>query len=192
MNYYAWESLVNDDDIITLGTIDDGPQFSDWSEGKPLYNFRTDKTRIGFHKMFKKGSVLVDQLSNGHGFPIVNNRLLSVFKALNLPNIEYYPIPVVNHNGDKIEEEYTIIHPTAIVDCIDTDKTDLMWSSLEPKSIVGIYEIYLKENFESPHDVFLPKHWHHHIFVSEKVVNEIEKHQFTGVDFVPLDDEYAR
>lgn len=192
MKYFAWESEVLDEDVITLGQIDQGPSPDSWQTGADLSRFMTEQTSIAFNKMFDSGTVWLDQLTNSLGLPIVNLDFLKFFKTLNLPDVDYYPIAVVDHN-QKFQKEFFIIHPRKVIEIIDKENSDLAFSRIEPEEIVGVYDIQLVDDLGNKFPkIFRPQYWSSNVFVSEDIVDKITARGFQGVDFVPLDDEYLR
>jgi hypothetical protein len=65
---------------------------------------------------------------------IASERLAEVLRG---PNVELYPVTLVDHAGKKRPEKYFLVNPLA-VDCLEVEKCYPNWNHIDPDSISDI------------------------------------------------------
>lgn len=120
--------------------------------------------------------------------PIVISAKLKRYlqKQLKNEHIEYLPVSILDHAGKLAAEDYFILHPTDVVDCIDLEASKVSWFDKKHKNL-GIQlckGLVLKPEVAPSLRVFRPAHWAHYIMVDEALARAILKKGFTGLFFV--------
>jgi hypothetical protein len=135
-------------------------------------------------KQYKKQVALSDNLANIEGMPVLSNRLKAFVQARNPSNVEFLTVQIRDHKDKQIKDAYHIMNPMEVVDCIDKDKSRLMWNPIDKDMIAGVYSLVLKiEKINPELLLFRPKYLERRVFVRNDFAEEIRAGGFTGVEF---------
>lgn len=78
-----------------------------------------------------KRTRLSDCLGNRNGLPVISNRLKAFLEAKQIDGVEFLPTGIVNHKGRETKERYWILNATRVVDCLDTDASEVVYSPFD-------------------------------------------------------------
>lgn len=120
-----------------------------------------------------------------HDMPVVTARVADLIAATAASDIQRVPVRV-----DKLDETFEIINVISLVDCIDTERSEIQWfeegNKVRP-DLAGTPEMITKLVIDSSrtdgHNVLRPKGWDMVIIVSGFVKDALEAAQVTGVKF---------
>ncbi len=84
---------------------------------------------------FPRNIRLADNIGNHSSMAVISKQLMEFIKSKNPISVEFLPVSIINHKGRVESNEYYIIHPLVVQDCIDLEKTDIDWSALNPELI---------------------------------------------------------
>jgi hypothetical protein len=137
-----------------------------------------------------------DCLSNNTAGPLVNKRVLELLQEMCPNDFQAFPA-VIRSKQDKpitpyvIKDEYWLINVTKLVDCIDTDHSQLTFR--DNGEIDDIRAIVFKEGCMQNDPVLLARErrYRPHIFVSPLIKDAFKKAKIKGARFV-TDEEYNR
>ena len=149
--------------------------------------FPSDPEEVTFklddnHQGLKLGSYI----GNTNGNLIVHKDAIELLSQFNLGDHEIFPFTLINHKGRTHSEDYRFINPLGVVDCLDFDKSKIMWGT-DKKFIAMIIKYVLDANkLANTPDIFRVKmHTTDYIF-SEKLVDAIRLHEYTNFLFYKL------
>jgi hypothetical protein len=131
VQYFILKALGDDGDVFIDALPDGGP--ADWrfAEGKPLAKEFPESATVRFSDNFPNGRRLLDFVNNISDVLIVSTRVREVFDAINIRNVEYLPITILNHRGKVAPGNYFIANVLGSEPAIDMEKSDVVASNLD-------------------------------------------------------------
>ncbi|MEW5802447.1 MAG: DUF1629 domain-containing protein [bacterium] len=121
---------------------------------------------------------------------LVISRQLKEFIESKTPSfIEFLPVTLFNHKGRVASKDYFILNPFHLQDCIDKDKSELVWNEIDPELISNCFQlIVIPDRIDTSFLLFRPKYMPTVVMVRRDLAEEIAEKGFTGIDFVELDE----
>lgn len=183
----VWEWNVGPRVCVLLGlkNVEDSYELS-----RGVSRAKDFPTNACFHMdpEFKKDITLSDNLDNMDRLLVVSKRLKEFVERSNARQVEYLRVTIINHKNRVASDEYFIINPLSIVDCIDKKKSDLLWNAIDPLKIASCDRLVLNpRSFENEPALFRLKHLEHAVMVDRKLVDAITGEGFTGIRFTEID-----
>jgi hypothetical protein len=130
---------------------------------------------------FPKDIKLYDQISNLERLLVCSPKLRDFIQSLELPSVETLPVTIFDHKGKVASDEYSIINPYSVQDCIDQQASMFDWNPIDTDLICGMYELVLDhEKIDPAIPVFRPKHFAQFTFIREDIADAIVKQGFQG------------
>lgn len=187
--FYGWKSTVEEGTCVLL-TLENYPNMSELSSGSSCKKDFPKDALFRMDKKFRKNTKLADQLSSETSLTVVNSTIANIFRELNLEQVEILPVSVLDHKGDDCGEEYFIINPNNIIDCIDinSEESQIFWHPVVKEMITGAFNLVLKEDFDKSHMIFRPKYFRNRILIREDLAEKINSYGLKGLRFVPIDE----
>ncbi|MCP3143935.1 imm11 family protein [Pyxidicoccus xibeiensis] len=137
---------------------------------------------------FKRYVDLADNLKNPDRIITVSKALKEFIEARKPREVEYLQVPIFNHKKKVASDEYFIINPLRVFDCIDKEKSDISWNAIDPDKISAVEKLVLKPKaFEPGFLLFRLKHFEHAVMVDRKLAQAILDEGFTGLIFDEVD-----
>lgn len=145
--------------------------------------------RFEMDKRFPKQVALPDSLSNLEGMVVVSTRLKEFIEARSPRSVEYLPVALINHKKRDCGQQYHIVNPLAIVDCIDQDDSEIEFNEIDPTLIATVDLLVFKQK-AIPKDLLLfrPKYLENAVVVRRDLAEAIKGGKFTGVSFTEIDE----
>jgi hypothetical protein len=56
---------------------------------------------------------------------------------------EYLPVAIHDHRKRLLSDEYCIVNPLGVHDCVDLEKSDVLWESGPGSRVVGAYDLVI-------------------------------------------------
>lgn len=155
------------------------------SKGVPRAHDFPPGAQFSMDKQFKKQVALSDNIANSEGMAVISAPLRKFLEEQKLTQVEYLDVTLVDHKGKSVKEKYCILHPTVVVDCIDTQNSNVTWNAIDPDMISSIGNLVFKPNSIDPGlAIFRPKHKERRLFVRRDLADAIKAKGFTGVMFL--------
>jgi hypothetical protein len=157
------------------------------SKGIPRAHDFPSGAQFTMDKQFKKQVALSDNIANSEGMAVISLPLRTFLEEQKLAQVEYLDVTLVDHKGKPVKEKYFILHPTVVVDCIDTQNSKVTWNAnaIDPEMISSIGNLVFKPNSIDPAlAIFRPKHKERRLFVRRDLADAIQAKGFTGVMFL--------
>lgn len=138
---------------------------------------------------FPKALVLPDNVSNLSDLIVVSPRVKGIIEGASPDSVEYLPVRIQNHKGRTAAEEYWIVNPVGVQDCIDLDQSEIVWNALDPTLISSCMRLVIDEDrIEPGTQMFRAKHLPYEVFVHRALAEELEGSGATGIRFLEIDE----
>lgn len=133
----------NDADLSGETNIELGGQLS-FEEGVSNAGIKIPKITLTLDSDSHLGN-MTDHLSISETYGLVfSSRLRELFGNIGVENIEYYDFEIVNPKNGKKYSDYKIANVVGLVDCVDTEKSDLKY--FDDGDIKRIRKMFLDES----------------------------------------------
>jgi hypothetical protein len=150
---------------------------------------RSDKVAFRMNAEFPNDTVLTDSLINTDRLLVGSLRLKQFLQARGSKKIEYLPVEIIDHKGKIASRDYFIIHPVEPVNCIDTEKSGVVWNPVVKGKIRRLNKLVLDESRIDPdRELFRPDLFFDVILVRRDVAEAVGSQQFTGMRWIELDN----
>lgn len=183
MSYKIWRAMYRESYcVIEPPEIDDEWQLD---EGISRAADHPEDVQCVMDPEFPYDIQLADNLY-GAGVPIVSSGIKQFLEGEVRQNrVEYLPVQIVNHKGRVAAEEYFILHPLDVCDCIDIERSGVEWNSITSGLITACGGLVLKDG-AIPEDfkLFRPKFWGVNILVRNDLVASLSARRFVGLYFL--------
>jgi hypothetical protein len=137
---------------------------------------------------FKKYVALADTLKNPNEIVVVSKALKEFIEQRKPRDVEYLRVSIINHKKKVASDEYFIVNPLRVVDCIDKEKSRITWNSIDSEKISACDKLALKpKSLDGESLLFRLKHFEHAVMVDRKLAQAITDEGFTGVIFDEVD-----
>jgi len=122
----------------------------------------------------------------GSSYFVISNRVREALTLLaGNSNVEFLPVSILNHKGRLASKDYFIMNPLDIVDCIDQEKSGVVWNAINPNMISSCEKFVLKEDAIPENiGVFRPKFMLTSILIRREIAAKLSAPEMTGVFFV--------
>jgi len=116
---------------------------------------------------------------------IVSSRLRQALaQILPAPRTQFLPVKIINHKNRVAADDYAILHPHDVLDCIDIAASQVKWNALNPEKILGCERLVIAaEGVGADVQVFRPRHWGAKILIRESLANRLLQQNFVGLRF---------
>jgi len=132
---------------------------------------------------FPKDIGLADSLY-GASFLIISGNIRRFLEGEDIPQLEYLPLKIIDHKGQIASNDYYILNPRAIVDCIDAEASSVLEDSLDPGTYCECEQLVLNEEvIPQEFPVFRLMHWPHVIMIKRELSEKMKSSGFTGIWF---------
>jgi hypothetical protein len=89
---------------------------------------------------------------------VVNARLRGLLEERAGAEIEFLPVNIVDHSGEKVDASYFVVNFLRIIDCIDKATTTWEPDSLDPETLAEVENLTIDETRIDPAaQLFRPK-----------------------------------
>lgn len=124
----------------------------------------------------------IDYLYNVISWPIIHERVKTVFELKNIEGITYYPVKLIDITSGKVNQNYYLMYINNFIDGYDMDKSEYKYNEEYDSYSFLPHATYLKKDVCNQYDIFRCKRFVIPIFVSEKIKQIIEENQWIGFD----------
>ena len=152
--------------------IKDGKELTDLPEIKFYYSSKVSKLKTAY------------LLNHRIDWPIVHQTVKEEFENQSIQSkIQYIPITLVDIDTDDEIHEYYAMNILNHIEAIDLDNSEHDYDEEFNVYWFMPRRIYLDELICKGHDIFRPSKDTGYVYVSQKVKDLIEKHEWTGFKF---------
>ena len=133
---------------------------------------------------FPKDIGLADCLY-GASFLVISLNAKRFLENEDVTKVEFLPIKIINHKGRVASEDYFVVNPLEIVDCIDKDASEVELDSIDTGAISGCAQLVLRKEVIPPHfKVFRPAFWSGLILIRRELAQRMTAAGLTGMEFI--------
>lgn len=187
MEYMIWEPKpeVGCCSLLALQNVE---RVWDLRSGVPRAKDFPESACFHMDPAHKKAVKLADQLYNRDGLPVVSSRVKAFIEGKRIDSIEFLRVSIFDHKGRVSSEDYWIMNPLDVQDCIDTKNSKIVWNAIKKEMIASCEKLVLDTKHIDPRTVILrPKHLERVIVVRGDLAKGLADQRFTGVDVCDLD-----
>jgi len=135
----------------------------------------------------RKGNVL-DYMPNVLSWLILSDKMINVFRDLNIPNIQIMPVTLYKKGDINKTLKYNILNVLTILSAMNWDKSNYSTWEDNPKEIKVIKKLVMnKSAIPKDIDIFNLSEAVPYYIISANLKRAFEKNNITGIDFVPID-----
>jgi hypothetical protein len=153
-------------------------------DGVPLLEQWPEDVVCKMSPKYPKDIKLADNLY-GCGYTIVSGRLRERIPAPEGGRqIEFLPVTILNHKERVASKDYYILNPVGSVDCIDIEKSGVVWNAIDNKIISTFAQLVLKDEAIPPGAaVFRPTYRTRTILARRSLADQLSADGFSGLYF---------
>lgn len=189
-NYVLWRTRL-EPQYCVLTNIREVPDYVELKRGVSRRDGFPEDAYFDMDPDFPKDIVLPENVQNLGGHLVVSNRVKEIVERAQPPRTEYLPVRIHNHKGRIEADDYWIINPFGVEDCIDLDQSDVKWNRLDKTLISSCYTLVIDESRIDPGLIlFRAKHHPRDVFVHRSLAAELEGSGATGIRFSEIEEEY--
>jgi hypothetical protein len=119
---------------------------------------------------------------------VISSRLKDRIAALvATDSIEFLPVTILNHKGRVASKEYFFLNPVGTVDCIDVEKSGIVWNAIDKDMISRAKQLTVKAGaVPKTISLFRPAKMISTIFLRRSIADQLIGDGFTGLVFKEL------
>jgi hypothetical protein len=186
MDFCFWKTSIEDDSCALKG-LKNVPDFLGLYAGKPMSMNFPPEAMARMDKDTPKITRLADVVT-GVMVPVISPKVKAILESEGVEGVEYLPFKIINHKGKVASNEYCLLNPLVVIDCIDTERSVLRWNLLDPEMIMSSRSLVVKESAlpTSRSSIFRPAHWLFKIVISKPLAELLASEGCTGLYFNPF------
>lgn len=188
MNYLIWETSVEPGvtGLYYLENVDDAFEIN---EGISRAKGFPDDALFRMNPNHPKDVKLADQLFNYESHMVVHKKIATFLEAFPLKEVELLPVSILNHKGRVASKDYFIVHPLKVQECVNKDKSNIVWNPLDPDDIAAVFSLVVDfKSVDKSYPIFRPRHLLPRIMVREDLARALQKEAFSGIEFIPPEE----
>ena len=136
-----------------------------------------------------KDVMLIDNVSNYETIPLVSPVLRDFLVQQDIAQLELLRVSIVDHRGRTAADDYSLVHPCRIVDCIDQKQSVFKWNRLDPTTMSPVSKLVLDTHKLGPDDLLIrPRYIKNLILVREDLAGPLMMEEFRGLWMLHLDE----
>jgi len=130
-------------------------------------------------------TLLTDSLLNTQMLLVGSARLAERLRSLEIPEVEYLPVGILDHRGREIDEPYFIVHPIHPIDCIDLASSEPTFSRITPTLIKRVERLVVDEDrVPEARQLFRATNLPRATLLSRTLATSLLDEGFTGFDWI--------
>jgi hypothetical protein len=136
----------------------------------------------------RKDKRLTDSLVNLDQMIVASSRLVALLQELAVPELEYLPVPVLDHAGQLTTDPYAIVNLLNPIDCLDVEASGARYSRIDTEAIDRVKRLVIDESRIDPTRVlFRPRSYSAVILAHRSLAARIDAAGFNGMRWTELD-----
>jgi hypothetical protein len=186
--YYVWtRDLDLDEDFAFFSDEPDGFDPNFWISAEKI----VAPPAIELVGDTDSPATLSDLLLTGFQLQVFSPRLVSLLTDMQIQNVQYLPIRIINHETREVETTYRIANIVGAIDCLDLKNCEYARSrgsgNIIRVSKFGIIpeKIMALVGMQGPPLIFRLGEFKRHILVHESVREACQRAGITGLKFTP-------
>jgi hypothetical protein len=181
--YLVWRPGTKKDGICKLKGLTGVPKSFQIDNGVSRLQGWPPEAAAAMNPDFPKDLGLADSL-DGANFLVISGKAKQLIEQETAGKIEFLPMKIINHKGRLASDDYFVVNPLDIVDCIDKDASSVELDSLNTEMIDGCAQLVLKEDvIPQELKIFRTKFWRGMILIRRELAQKMEKAGLTCMSF---------
>lgn len=121
------------------------------------------------------------------GCPIISSRLKDVFDQCRIENVEYFPVTVIERQGETAKSGYFAANIIGLIDCINLDESDIDGEEEDGEVVAIDYidELVLKPESYGP--IYRARLFRRIIVIEEPLILALSNTQLEGMKLISPD-----
>jgi hypothetical protein len=182
--YLVWRPGTKKDGICKLKGLTGVPKSFQIDNGVSRLEGWPAEAAAAMNPDFPKDLGLADSLP-GATFQVISGKAKQFIEKAAPGNIEFLPMKIINHKGRLASEDYFVVNPLEMVDCIDKDASSVEFNPINKDVISGCAQLVLKEEVIPPDlKIFRAKFWRGMILIGRDLAQKMAQAGLTGMRFV--------
>jgi hypothetical protein len=182
--YLVWRPGTMKDGICKLKGLTGVPKSFQINSGVPRLQGWPAEAAAAMDPNFPKDLGLADSL-DGANFLVISGKAKQLIEQETAGKIEFLPVKIINHKGRVASEDYFVVNPLDVVDCIDKDASSVDLDTLNKDMIDGCAQLVLKENvIPQESKIFRTKFWSGRILIRRELAQKMQKAGLTCMNFI--------
>lgn len=140
---------------------------------------------VQFYYSSKAATKESDLLLNASRWPLIHNRVQKAFKDAKVEGVSYYPIELIDVVTGETNNHYSLLYVGNFIDAIDMIRSKYVYNEKYNMYTFVPNKSFLELSKCMQYDIFRCDKSPSSIFVSDKIVDIINRNGFTGFIFVP-------
>lgn len=180
--FLVWERGVAKDGIAKLGGLRGVEDSFEIDDGVSRANGWPDDASFEMSKMFPKDLGLADSMSSDE--LMVTSLALKEAVAIEGDTIEWLPVKLINHKGRMAPEQYFVMNPLRVVDCVDAKASNARYNPINEQYIDECDRLVLREDaIPEGLDVLRIQFIAGGILIRKSLAEKLTKANLTGLRF---------
>jgi hypothetical protein len=186
VRYKIWENTTENGKYYCLKGLEGVDKVYELSRGVKK-NKISENARFEVEKKGTKKRQFSDSLVNWESLLVISSGLKEFIEKIKLKNVELLPVSI-HHEKIILKEKYFILNALQVIDCIDQEKSEISWNSIDPNFFAFCSNIQIKKN-SIPKNLILfrPMYLQSCIMIREDIANLIEEN-FSGNFFCNIEE----
>lgn len=182
--YLVWRPGLMKDGICKLKGLTGVPKSYEIDNGVPRLQGWPGDASAAMNPNFPNDIGLADSLS-GANFLVVSGKAKQFIEQEKAGQIEFLPMKIINHKGRVASDDYFVVNPLDVIDCIDKEGSGAEIDSLDEDMIEGVDQLVLKED-GIPKDlkIFRTKFWSGRILIRRDLAQKMKDAGLTCMHFI--------
>jgi hypothetical protein len=182
--YLVWRPGTMIDGICKLKGLTGVPKSIQINNGVSRLEGWPAEAAAAMDPNFPKDLGLADSL-DGANFVVISGKAKQLIEQESAGKIEFLPMKIINHKGRVASEDYFVVNPLDIVDCIDKDASSVKLNPLNKIMISTCAQLVLKEDvIPAELKVFRTKFWSGMILIRRDLAQKMEQAGLTCMNFI--------
>jgi hypothetical protein len=184
MNFLVWRS-VTEEGRCELKSAAMGSFVKALERGDVLPEDLSSRLKFRMDDLFPDAIELSDNQVVGDQIVISGLLKKQLQKVLPPDQTQYLKVTILNHKGRVAADDYSILHPREVCDCIDLEASQVKWNPISKDVVRGCKKLVIHEQrIPSQLQVFRLKHWPAKVLVRKTLAAQLQKAGYVGLDFV--------
>lgn len=183
-DYLVWRPGTMKDGICKLKGLTGVPKSFQINSGVSRMQGWPGEAASAMNPSFPKDLGLADSLF-GANFLVISGKAKQLIEQETTDKIEFLPIKIMNHKGRVASEDYFVVNPLDVVDCIDKDASAVVLDSFNKDMIDGCARLVLKEAaIPKGSKIFRTKFWSGRILIHRELARKMQDAGLTCMNFI--------
>lgn len=118
----------------------------------------------------------------GVSWVVVSARTRTLLESAGVPQVEYLPVGVADHQGRGVADDCAIVNPLAIVDAIDVPASGVRWNAIRKDLIASCQSLVIDAERVPPElQLFRLRHLEHEVIIKPDLAKALLAADLVGL-----------